>query len=69
MKPSIPTLRQLIHRLQREGWQVDKGRGNHIKLIAPNGRIVVASSSPGDRNAIHNVLRDVRKATTNAEHV
>ena len=51
--------RKLFSELCREGWVYRKGK-KHGKLISPRGRLVVFSKTPSDRNAIHNLTKDIR---------
>ncbi len=51
--------RKLFSKLFKEGWTCRYGK-KHGKLISPTGHRVVFSKTPSDRNAIHNLTKDIR---------
>jgi hypothetical protein len=53
--------RQLEHELGPDGIVTRTGSG-HYKLMLPNGRTVIASSTPSDWRALQHVRADIRRA-------
>lgn len=54
-------LRDVAKAAREQGWTVEKTRNNHIKMQAPNGALVFASSTPSDVRAIHNLTALLRR--------
>lgn len=48
--------------LLRQGWSIEKTGGNHLRYIAPQGNIVIRSSTCSDKNGLHNFLGDLKRA-------
>jgi len=63
MKRTIPKgpLRDHVQRLLKSGWTDVTGK-RHLKLRAPDGRIVVVSVSPSDHRSTLNALATLRRA-------
>jgi len=51
----------LIKEAQKAGAVVRQGR-RHLKITTPDGRLIVASLSPSDRKAHHNLRAELRRA-------
>lgn len=51
----------VIRRAERAACKVEHSR-KHMWIIAPNGARVLASVSPSDVNAVHNLRRDLERA-------
>jgi len=49
------------------GARIEKARSGHYRIRLPNGKVVMASSTPSDRFALNNVRRDVRRATASRQ--
>jgi biotin operon repressor len=54
-------LDKLIHQAKDQGWQIQIKRSGHYKWVSPSGRFVVSSSTPSDRRAVMNIVRDLRR--------
>jgi hypothetical protein len=50
----------LIKAAKEQGWEVERGKGNHYKWISPLGGFFFSSSTPSDHRAIKNLERDLR---------
>lgn len=44
------------------GWVVQKTNGGHVKLSAPNGKVVFCAGSPSDRRAVSNTQAKMWRA-------
>jgi hypothetical protein len=53
-------LNALLWRLVRRGWTLERGR-KHLKLRAPNGRLLVAPSTPSDWRSLRNLEHQARR--------
>ena len=51
-------LQKKVRELVREGWKM-KRTGKHFRLTSPTGISCSVSSSPSDRMASNNVIRDI----------
>ena len=51
--------RKILSNLTKKGWVIHYGR-KHGKLISPNGRRIIFSKTPSDRNAVRNLEKDIR---------
>jgi biotin operon repressor len=54
-------LDKLIHQAKDQGWQIQIKRSGHYKWVSPSGRFVVSSSTPSDRRAVMNIVRDLKR--------
>jgi len=58
--------RALIRRLERaKGWEVKTGKGGHMKVFGPDGRLVTVLGSNGSRGSSGDLaasMRTIRKA-------
>lgn len=45
-----------------QGWSVSLSNGNHLKWVAPNGKVIFTSKTPSDARAIDNIKRDLKSA-------
>lgn len=61
-RPKVTTFKELLKRLEAEGWTVELKTSGHRKLTSPTGAVVFTSSSPSDFRAIRNVERDLKRA-------
>jgi len=52
---------ELVRKAEQQGWAVQQTRNNHLKWIAPVGKIVVSGSTMSDRRAIKNHLANLRR--------
>jgi hypothetical protein len=57
---TMKELRSLLNTATDQGWEVTRGKNNHIKCVSPNGNIVFVSSTPSDHRALENIKRDLR---------
>lgn len=53
-------LKKLLLLAVEQGWRVERAKNNHYKFYAPNGNIVIVSSTPSDHRAFKNIERDLR---------
>jgi predicted RNA binding protein YcfA (HicA-like mRNA interferase family) len=54
-------LREILREARRQGWRVERTRGGHYMLYAPDGKnIVVAASTPGKQSSIRETLAEMR---------
>jgi hypothetical protein len=51
----------LINEARKAGATVRQSPRGHLKIILPNGNLVVASLSPSDRKAHHNLRAELRR--------
>ena len=56
-------MRQLLKRLEKEGWDVERRKSGHVKISHPEGggQSVFASTSPSDHRSIKNTIGELRK--------
>lgn len=55
--------REILVKLQRDGWRVERTRGAHIRCLSPCGEhIVVTSGTDSDFRGTRNFLRDLEHA-------
>lgn len=54
-------MKQTLRGWRDLGIRVESTNGGHLKLLLPNGHIVVVSSTPSDHRAIKNMVGDVRR--------
>lgn len=52
--------RALIEQATKQGWEVTKTNGGHLRWLSPTGRVVFSSFSPGDRRAVKNTVSQLR---------
>jgi len=55
-------IRELISLAEAQGWDYRQANNGHHNFILPSGRIIAASLTPSDGNAIHAVERDLKDA-------
>lgn len=61
---------KLIREIEREGWQVERGRKLHYKCRHPKGGgMVVISSSPSCGRAIANARKDIERVNKQMEQI
>jgi len=62
MKPtsSNKDFRALIDEATKQGWEVTKTNGGHLRWLSPTGKVVFSSFSPSDRRAIKNTMSQLR---------
>ncbi|MDQ3662934.1 MAG: hypothetical protein M3454_18180 [Actinomycetota bacterium] len=55
-------IKKIMREAERQGWRIVQGT-KHIKAYPPDPShgMVTISSTAGDRNAIKNILRDLRR--------
>ncbi len=52
----------IIAAAEKQGWKTEHTKAGKIKLYAPDGiHIVIASATPSTRNAVQNLVADLRK--------
>ena len=51
---------KLIKKAREQGWRVEPTRNGHYKFFAPNGTIVVASSTPSENRGFKNLKSRLR---------
>jgi len=56
-------IRQLLKRLEKQGWRIVRNGGKHFKAYSPNPahEMLTISNSPSDKNAIKQILRQLKK--------
>jgi predicted RNA binding protein YcfA (HicA-like mRNA interferase family) len=55
--------RDLLRAAKREGWQVTRTGGDHLKLTHPEARgPVITGSTPSDSRALHHTRAAMRRA-------
>jgi predicted RNA binding protein YcfA (HicA-like mRNA interferase family) len=57
-----PLKREHVREAVREGWSASITRGSHVRLMHPSGALVIASGSPSDHRAAHQLCADLRRA-------
>jgi predicted RNA binding protein YcfA (HicA-like mRNA interferase family) len=60
-------LKELLRAAEARGWRVDATRrGGHVRLVHPDGGVVVASGTPSDRRALANLKAMLRRVERGA---
>jgi predicted RNA binding protein YcfA (HicA-like mRNA interferase family) len=54
-------LHQLLKKAEKQGWRVNRTKGDHYKWVSPEGQIVFSAQTPSDSRAIKNIIRDLAK--------
>jgi hypothetical protein len=56
--------RKIVHELKRAfpNAVLEVTGGSHLRITLPNGKTVIASSTPSCRFALNNVKRDMRRS-------
>jgi hypothetical protein len=54
--------KQIIKEAKSQGWQIVMTNGNHLKWIAPNGKVVFSALTGSDRRGILNLKSQLRIA-------
>ena len=55
-------LKQLLRAAEARGWRVElTRRGGHVRLVHPDGGLVVAASTPSDHRALANLRAQPRR--------
>lgn len=55
-------MRQLLRRVEKQGFATENTNGGHLKITSPDGKPIFASSSPSDGRAIKNLIAQLRRA-------
>lgn len=59
---SAKDMRQMIGRVRRQGFEVSRTGGNHLRVISPSGGAVTVPSSPsGGRRSLENTRACLRR--------
>jgi predicted RNA binding protein YcfA (HicA-like mRNA interferase family) len=60
-------LKELLRAAEARGWQLElTRRGGHVRLVHPDGGVVVASGTPSDRRALANLKAMLRRVERGA---
>jgi len=60
-------LKELLRAAEARGWRVDATRrGGHVRLVHPDGGVVVASGTPSDHRALANLRAQLRRVERGA---
>jgi predicted RNA binding protein YcfA (HicA-like mRNA interferase family) len=60
-------LKQLLRAAEARGWRVElTRRGGHVRLVHPDGPVVVAASTPSDFRALANLRSMLRRVERGA---
>lgn len=54
-------MRQLLRRVEKQGFATENTNGGHLKITSPDGKPIFASSSPSDGRAIKNLIAQLRR--------
>ena len=54
-------MRQLLRRVEKQGFATENTNGGHLKITSPEGKSIFASSSPSDGRAIKNLIAQLRR--------
>jgi predicted RNA binding protein YcfA (HicA-like mRNA interferase family) len=54
-------MRQLMRRVEKQGFTTENTNGGHVKITSPDGKPIFASSSPSDGRAIKNLISQLRR--------
>ena len=54
-------LSQLVNEAREQGFDVGRTAKNHIKFVAPTGKICVTSGTPSDHRAVMNARSKLRR--------
>jgi hypothetical protein len=57
-----PLRQEHVRKARAEGWTASLTRGSHVRLTYASGALVIASGSPGDHRAAHQLRADLRRA-------
>jgi hypothetical protein len=54
--------KEIVAAAEKQGWRTERTRSGKIKMYAPDGiHIVIASTTPSTRNAVQNLVADLRR--------
>ena len=53
-------IKQLIKTAEKQGWEVRKTNGGHLKWISPYGGFVFSALTPSDNRAIQNIVHQLQ---------
>lgn len=56
-----PAVKELVREAYEQGWSIEVRRSGHLRWTSPTGAVVSTSMSASDRNAAHNIRRDLRR--------
>lgn len=60
MNGSFKDLRQLVKQAEKQGWEVTRTGGDHLKWVSPLGAFFFSASTPSDIRGLKNLKRDLR---------
>jgi predicted RNA binding protein YcfA (HicA-like mRNA interferase family) len=61
------TLRKLARTAEKQGWEVTRTNGNHLKWKPPAGRFIITAATPDDARTYRNTLAMLRRAGLSTE--
>jgi predicted RNA binding protein YcfA (HicA-like mRNA interferase family) len=60
-------LKELLRAAEARGWRVElTRRGGHVRLVHPDGAVVVAAATPSDHRALANLRAQLRRVERGA---
>lgn len=57
-------IKELTRELERDGWTVEKTKGQHLRLTHPAGYLYFCSATASDHRAIKNIRADINRLLT-----
>ena len=60
MNGSFKDLQQLVKQAKKQGWEVSRTKGDHLKWVSPMGSFFFSASTPSDIRGLKNLKRDLR---------
>jgi len=60
MRLNHKELNEIAKQAIEQGWRVEATNGNHVKWLAPNGKVTFSSYSPSDKRAVKNHVSIMR---------
>lgn len=60
-KVSSKELRILFAKATKQGWQIEFTKKCHFKMLAPDGSVMFAPSTPSDFRSMRNVIAEMKR--------
>lgn len=56
-----PDLKPIVRAAKAAGWAIERGRNNHLRFVAPDGRTFYTGSTPSDFRSARNFKARLRR--------
>ena len=61
LKGTKRDLQVFLYGMERQGWNISRTNGGHIKIKHPDYGFVICSSTASDGRSLDNLRRDIRR--------